>query len=157
MKTGCLTTILLAVVASVSGCAENAPPPSPAKPSIVPDTAASAIGADGGAWIDCVAVESPRVRCDTYFAPSGRPWTTGTYVPVINDDRVDDISAADLASLLQRFSLYDGIAAHFGTGERLVPDGDIDAPVGTDLIKRTTYSMGKVVIDERPLDVDDPD
>src|SRR5688572_9947712 len=125
----------------------------PARPANVPPTAVWAGGADGGAWIDCVALERApyRYRCTTYDDHSGSMWAQGEYVLRAaqwhkDTKRVSFEPATQVPSNLQ-YSSFDGEVISLAQPLVLVPDGWIKYPFEKGG-KKQMFEMGQARSEE---------
>ena len=119
------------------------------RPSNIPPKAVPAIGADGGAWANCLYIEPPHVQCEIFFASTGDVWARGTYLLETGDELSQIRSAEHLDQLMTGFSLFNGHTIQLSDSNRLIPDGIIDSPFANGGGKSTEYSKGTVVRAEK--------
>jgi len=119
------------------------------RPASVPADAVPAIGADGGSWARCEYAEPPSLYCETYHSSDGAVYSRGNYVLSIDGETSDSRDEVPIADLMSGFSLFDGKYLYLESGARLVPDGVIDSPFRGDGGKKTVYSLGEIVSDEK--------
>jgi hypothetical protein len=120
----------------------------PKRPAIVPATAVWAGGSDGGAWLDCTAIEptSKRYRCTTYEENAGEVWAQGEYV--IRSAHWDQAAKrasyrpVDQAPAALQYTFFDGDIIHLAPPLVLVPDGWINHPFEKGG-KKQLYEMGE--------------
>lgn len=127
-------TLITAVVCLVAAACGEGRVSAPARPASVPATAVWAGGADGGAWLDCVALERTpnRYRCTAYEDHAGSVWAEGEYV--LRSVHWQEAKKKALfepvgqpPSVLQ-YSAFDGHIIHLVQPLVLIPDGWIKHP-----------------------------
>jgi hypothetical protein len=127
-------TLLAAVVCLLGAACGETEVVAPPRPASVPTAAVWAGGADGGAWLDCVAVQRAhsRYRCTVYNDYGGSVWADGEYV--LRSVRWDDqkkkalFGAVNEAPTVLQYSSFDGDIIRLVQPLALVPDGWINYP-----------------------------
>jgi len=119
------------------------------RPASVPVDAVPAIGPDGGSWARCEYAEPPSLYCETYHSSDGAVYSRGNYLLSKDGEFTDVRDKVPIAVLMSEFSLFDGKYLYLESDVRLVPDGVIDSPFRGEGGKKTVYSLGEIVSDEK--------
>ena len=141
-------TLITAVVCLFVAACDEGRVSAPARPAIIPATAVWAGGGDGGAWLDCVALERTpnRYRCTTYEDHAGSVWAEGEYV--LRSAHWDQAAKKALYKPVEQmptalqYSSFDGEIIRLAQPLVLVPDGWINHPFEKGG-KKQLYEMGE--------------
>jgi hypothetical protein len=135
-----------ALLASLLAVAcHNPTPRPPPRASGVPIDAVWAGGVDGGDWLRCVMRGKEPAAffdCDVYSDQTGHVIASGSYSLARCGP---DGQCEPVTSLVPRtdYQFFDGVAIHLRQPYALIPDGDIDYPLGDGHGKRSTYRFGR--------------
>ena len=117
----------------------------PMRPDRVPIEASWAGGTDGGDWLHCrFGGKEPAAffDCTVYSDQTGDVVAHGLYVLGTRGASGDLAPTSSLTPKLD-YRYFDGVSIHLQGGYALLPEGDIDHPVGDGHGKVTTYKLGR--------------